>query len=97
MEGDGGGRLERGGEGFELFDKVSSVAAFGITMTPTRESGKRVKDTIGKKGTQLLAIDRKRVASSEAPRRQQTPTVESAASGCLGSLLSFIGEYKSAD
>lgn len=92
MEGDGGGRLERGGEGFELFDKVSSVAAFGMTMTPTRESGKRVKDTIGKKGTgngsraARLRVDSKRLQSSRLP---------------LDALVHFspsrVGEYKSAD
>lgn len=38
------------GRGFELFDKVSRATVYGMTITPTRESGMRVKDTSGKKG-----------------------------------------------
>lgn len=43
---------QTGGEGFEHFDEVSSTTAHGMTMMLTRESGKRVKDTIGKNGPQ---------------------------------------------
>lgn len=67
MKGDGGGRLERGGKGFELFDKVSRATAHGMTMTATREREWQVcQGHNGKKGPQLLTIGRKRAVSSES-------------------------------
>lgn len=101
MKGDGRGRLERGGEGIELFDKVSSATAHRMTMTPTREreSARRVKDTVGKKGLQLFTIGRKTGCEQPAFDINGKPLQSSRLP--LDALIHFspsrVGEYKSAD
>lgn len=85
---EGGGR-RAAGRGSQLFDKVSSATAHGMTMTQAREGGNRVKDT-------MAAPSQRHKAERGLRRSASTAPVEPLDASAHFS-PSRVGEYKSAD